>query len=80
MKHADFHLDGALHQHPDRRHLPGADRRARSLLALDRYVGTNFFTNGLGGNPMMYVNLASGSGGTRKSTSSSCRLSASSRK
>jgi cytochrome o ubiquinol oxidase subunit 1 len=28
-----------------------------ALLALDRYVGTNFFTNGLGGNPMMYVNL-----------------------
>ncbi|MDB5378336.1 MAG: cyoB, partial [Rubritepida sp.] len=24
---------------------------------LDRYVGTNFFTNDLGGNPMMYVNL-----------------------
>ncbi|WP_027056215.1 cytochrome o ubiquinol oxidase subunit I [Mesorhizobium erdmanii] len=28
-----------------------------SLLALDRYVGTNFFTNDFGGNPMMYVNL-----------------------
>ncbi|WP_448950818.1 cytochrome o ubiquinol oxidase subunit I [Labrys neptuniae] len=28
-----------------------------SLLALDRYVGTNFFTNDLGGNPMMYINL-----------------------
>ena len=28
-----------------------------ALLALDRYVGTNFFTNDLGGNPMMYVNL-----------------------
>ncbi len=27
------------------------------LLSLDRYVGTNFFTNGMGGNPMMYVNL-----------------------
>ena len=27
------------------------------LLSLDRYVGTNFFTNGFGGNPMMYVNL-----------------------
>lgn len=27
------------------------------LLTLDRYVGTNFFTNDLGGNPMMYVNL-----------------------
>jgi heme/copper-type cytochrome/quinol oxidase subunit 1 len=24
---------------------------------LDRYVGTHFFTNELGGNPMMYVNL-----------------------
>ena len=28
-----------------------------ALLGLDRYVGTNFFTNDLGGNPMMYVNL-----------------------
>ena len=28
-----------------------------ALLTLDRYVGTNFFTNDLGGNPMMYVNL-----------------------
>jgi len=28
-----------------------------ALLSLDRYVGTNFFTNGFGGNPMMYVNL-----------------------
>ncbi|RPD37655.1 cytochrome o ubiquinol oxidase subunit I [Candidatus Liberibacter solanacearum] len=27
------------------------------LLTLDRYIGTNFFTNHLGGNPMMYVNL-----------------------
>ena len=27
------------------------------LLSLDRYVGTNFFTADLGGNPMMYVNL-----------------------
>nr|WP_218140204.1 cytochrome o ubiquinol oxidase subunit I [Solimonas aquatica] len=27
------------------------------LLSLDRYVDTNFFTNDLGGNPMMYVNL-----------------------
>jgi cytochrome o ubiquinol oxidase subunit 1 len=27
------------------------------LLSLDRYVGTNFFTNDLGGNPMMYVNI-----------------------
>ncbi len=27
------------------------------LLSLDRYAGTNFFTNDLGGNPMMYVNL-----------------------
>ena len=30
---------------------------ALALLAMDRYVGTNFFTNDLGGNPMMYVNL-----------------------
>jgi cytochrome o ubiquinol oxidase subunit 1 len=28
-----------------------------ALLCLDRYVGTNFFTNDFGGNPMMYVNL-----------------------
>ncbi|KQM64989.1 cytochrome o ubiquinol oxidase subunit I [Sphingomonas sp. Leaf17] len=28
-----------------------------ALLSLDRYVDTNFFTNTLGGNPMMYVNL-----------------------
>jgi cytochrome o ubiquinol oxidase subunit 1 len=27
------------------------------LLTLDRYVGTHFFTNDFGGNPMMYVNL-----------------------
>ena len=27
------------------------------LLSLDRYVGTDFFTNDFGGNPMMYVNL-----------------------
>ncbi|MDN0084764.1 cytochrome o ubiquinol oxidase subunit I [Crenobacter sp. SG2305] len=30
---------------------------ALALLALDRYVGTNFFTTILGGNAMMYVNL-----------------------
>ena len=28
-----------------------------TLLALDRYAGFNFFTNDLGGNPMMYINL-----------------------
>ena len=28
-----------------------------ALLSLDRYVGTHFFTNDLGGNPMMFVNL-----------------------
>ncbi|MBB3561433.1 cytochrome o ubiquinol oxidase subunit 1 [Rhizobium sp. BK512] len=28
-----------------------------ALLSLDRYAGTNFFTNDLGGNPMMYINL-----------------------
>ena len=28
-----------------------------AMLMLDRYVGTNFFTNDLGGNPMMYWNL-----------------------
>ncbi len=30
---------------------------ALGLLTLDRYLGTNFFTNDLGGNAMMYVNL-----------------------
>ncbi|NIJ27748.1 cytochrome o ubiquinol oxidase subunit I [Brevundimonas terrae] len=28
-----------------------------ALLSADRYIGTNFFTNDFGGNPMMYVNL-----------------------
>jgi cytochrome o ubiquinol oxidase subunit 1 len=28
-----------------------------AMMTLDRYVGTNFFTTTLGGNPMMYVNL-----------------------
>ncbi len=28
-----------------------------ALLGLDRYFGTHFFTNGMGGNPMMYVNM-----------------------
>ena len=27
------------------------------LLTMDRYLGTHFFTNDFGGNPMMYVNL-----------------------
>jgi len=30
---------------------------ALALMSLDRYVGTNFFTNDLGGNAMLYVNL-----------------------
>lgn len=28
-----------------------------ALLSLDRYVGTDFFTNDFGGSPMMYINL-----------------------
>jgi cytochrome o ubiquinol oxidase subunit 1 len=28
-----------------------------ALLGLDRYFGTHFFTNSMGGNPMMYVNM-----------------------
>jgi cytochrome o ubiquinol oxidase subunit 1 len=28
-----------------------------ALLSLDRYIGTDFFTNDFGGNPMLYVNL-----------------------
>ena len=28
-----------------------------ALLSLDRYAGTHFFTNEMGGNPMMYINL-----------------------
>ncbi|HZY19394.1 MAG TPA: cytochrome o ubiquinol oxidase subunit I [Ramlibacter sp.] len=30
---------------------------ALALLTADRYLGTNFFTTDLGGNPMLYVNL-----------------------
>ena len=30
---------------------------AFGMLMLDRYIGSNFFTNDLGGNPMMYWNL-----------------------
>jgi cytochrome o ubiquinol oxidase subunit 1 len=45
-----------VHQRADRRLLPGS-AATLALLTLDRYVGTNFFTNDLGGNPMMYVNL-----------------------
>ena len=30
---------------------------ALALMTMDRYFGTNFFTNELGGNPMLYVNL-----------------------
>jgi cytochrome o ubiquinol oxidase subunit 1 len=30
---------------------------AFAMLMLDRYIGTNFFTNDLGGNPMLYWNL-----------------------
>jgi len=30
---------------------------ALALMTLDRYIGTNFFTNDLGGNAMLYVNL-----------------------
>ena len=30
---------------------------ALALLSLDRYLGTDFFTNDFGGSPMMYVNL-----------------------
>ncbi len=48
-----------------------------ALLTLDRYVGTNFFTNDLGGNPMMYVNLI-WIWGHPRSTSWCCRPSASS--
>ncbi len=37
-----------------------------ALLTLDRYLGTHFFTNDMGGNMMMYINLiwASGSPGS----------------
>lgn len=28
-----------------------------TLLTLDRYLGTHFFTNDMGGNMMMYINL-----------------------
>ncbi len=54
---AGLHLDLAVHQRADRRHLPGADRRARRCCRSTAIFGTNFFTNDLGGNAMMYVNL-----------------------
>ena len=50
-----------------------------ALLTLDRYIGTDFFTNDFGGNAMMYVNLI-WIGVTRRSTSLSCRHSAFSRR
>ncbi|KAF1855473.1 hypothetical protein Lal_00005359 [Lupinus albus] len=53
---ARLHVDLAVHQRADRRHLPGAGRHAGAADG-DRYLGTNFFTNDLGGNAMLYVNL-----------------------
>jgi cytochrome o ubiquinol oxidase subunit I len=53
---ADLHLDRAVHQRADRGAFPVLTVTL-ALLSLDRYVGTNFFTNDGGGNPMMYVNL-----------------------
>ncbi|KAF1854869.1 hypothetical protein Lal_00008049 [Lupinus albus] len=51
---ACLHLDIALHQRPDRGTFPILTATL-VLLTLDRYVGTHFFTNDLGGNPMMYL-------------------------
>ena len=50
-----------------------------AMLALDRYVGTHFFTNDFGGNSMMYMNLI-WIWGIRRSTSWSCPRSASTRR
>ncbi|XNM55792.1 cbb3-type cytochrome c oxidase subunit I [Escherichia coli] len=40
-----------------------------ALLTLDRYLGTHFFTNDMGGNMMMYINLIWAGGDPRKFTS-----------
>ncbi len=50
-----------------------------ALLTLDRYLGTHFFTNDMGGNMMMYINLI-WAWVTRKCTSWFCRCSGSSPK
>ena len=49
-----------------------------ALLTPDRYTGTHFFTNDMGGNMMMYINLI-WARVTRKCTSRFCRCSGSSR-
>jgi cytochrome o ubiquinol oxidase subunit 1 len=33
-----------------------------AMLTFDRYIGFHFFTNGAGGNPMMFMNLIWASG------------------
>ncbi len=47
--------------------LPNSDGYRR-VVDLDRYLGTHFFTNDMGGNMMMYINLI-WAGATRKFTS-----------
>ena len=54
--HADVHLDDAVHFDPDRLRLSGPDR-GRGPAHLDRTLGFHFFTNGDGGNMMMFANL-----------------------
>jgi cytochrome o ubiquinol oxidase subunit 1 len=53
---ADLHLDGAVHQHPDRGVLPGADRRAGPCCPWTATWAPSS-SNDFGGNSMMYVNL-----------------------
>ena len=54
---ADLLLDRAVHQHPDRRRLPGADRGARAAQSSTATSAPRSSRTTLGGNPMMYVNL-----------------------
>jgi cytochrome o ubiquinol oxidase subunit 1 len=55
-ENADLHVDRVVHEHLIVAAFPVLTG-VLAMLSLDRYVGTNFFTNDLGGNPMMYVNL-----------------------
>ena len=56
MKMPIFTLDHPLHQRLIVAAFPVLTATL-ALLALDRYVGTHFFTNDFGGNSMMYMNL-----------------------
>jgi cytochrome o ubiquinol oxidase subunit 1 len=56
VQDAGLHLGISVRQHPDYRLLPILTVTI-ALLTLDRYLGTHFFTNDMGGNMMMYINL-----------------------